>query len=1434
MINRQPYSKAQAKGPWQRKLAAGLLGLALACVPLSAARAFITDTVVANGTSVGQPISATATKNVSVVLANPSLTISEVATLNTAIPGNVQPGDTITYKFTITNTGNITLGTVTLTDGPATPSGGPIATLAPTVGDTTTFTATHVLTAVDIAAGNYSNPVSTQATAASGGNFSANTTVTTSLTFNSSMTLVKTGTLNMGGNDRADVGDVITYQFLITNTGPTPLHNITIADPLVYASLTDNSRMIAMLDGARQDSDPISVGATDHVFTGKQCTATTPISADLIPTIDTVQLDESGLNVERQLVRMSGDSPTLAAGDKIGFLYNLNNTGNVPLTGIVVEQADALAFSNRLDLLAPNAADNSSVIFTRNVTADEIKAGQIIAPAMITAHARGRSTTQNLDSVIALSAIRTYDSIATATIPAPTWPLLNPGQSTTFTGTYALVQADIDNGKVHNTATASALNTLNQTLLSSSSFDVIWPAIHLVKTVAFVKDENLNGFTDAGDTVHYAFAITNTGKVALNNILVTDTSLPGVVFNTTTPLASLAPGATDTTTFTSVYTITQANVNAGEVDNIAKVEATDVNNVKVVGYSDPGIPTGGPLGTPTKSMIAPNPVVTLLKVQSSWTDTNNNAIIDAGDVLHYTFTVANAGNLPLTTVNVTDLLPGVVMVGSPIANLNPGQSDNSTFTASYVITNTDMLNGSVSNQAKATGQYIGGTTSGQVSDLSDNSDPTKNNPTVTAIVTKPVIGLVKRIVSIIDTNNNGVTDVGDTINYAFDIKNTGNVTLTDVYVTDPLIATILPVAHIANLPAGNEVKNAFTAAYVLTATDISNGKVTNQATAFGTFNNAPVSHVSDNSVYGGSNQTVATLGAGIGLIKTFATWVDVNGNGIVDANDEFDYSFAVKNIGSGAITNIWITDPLTTNIYGGGVLGAALPSLAAGATNTTFFTAKYIIKNSDLVAGGVTNQATVHGTSSTNTAISDVSDSQSFYGNAPTYTAITQSPGVALLKTFAGYDDLNSDGVIDLGDRIKYAFTVVNTGNTPLVNLVMTDANAVLGAVVGPINLAIGASDATTFKASHIVTPADVAAGQVSNSATVQASLSGGGFVTDMSDPTSLTGNAPTLVAVVNPAIGFTKVANKSQVKRGEEVLYTITASNLAGGPFQITDIMPPGFAFETGTAMVNGVAKTPVINARNLAFPGLNPTAGKITLTLKLLASTTFSTGKFINNAQLINPNTAAVLAMASATVSITEDSLFDCSDIIGRVFDDKNANGYMDDGETGLAGVRLVTLNGLLVTTDAEGRYHVPCAAIPDAAIGSNFLMKLDTRTLPTGYKLTTENPRDVRVTRGKVVKLNFGASQLREVRVDLTGKAFHAGTNDLTDTWAKGIDQLLDVLGKQRSTLKIVYHLGGEDPDLAQARVSSVEETVNFAWKSGNGAYKLVTTSSVEVGK
>ncbi|WEX11566.1 hypothetical protein [Chelativorans sp. AA-79] len=120
-----------------------------------------------------------------------------------------------------------------------------------------------------------------------------------------------------------------------------------------------------------------------------------------------------------------------------------------------------------------------------------------------------------------------------------------------------------------------------------------------------------------------------------------------------------------------------------------------------------------------------------------------------------------------------------------------------------------------------------------------------------------------------------------------------------------------------------------------------------------------------------------------------------------------------------------------------------------------------------------------------------------------------------------------------------------------------------------------------------------------------------------------------------------------------------------------------------------------------------------------------------------------AAALSFSLLVCASAGAQPLECAEIIGKVFDDQNGNGYQDKGEQGLAGVRIVTPKGWIVITDERGRFHVACADLPEGPTGSNFVMKVDTRSLPTGYRLTTENPRMVRLTAGKLAKLNFGAT-------------------------------------------------------------------------------------------
>ena len=295
---------------------------------------------------------------------------------------------------------------------------------------------------------------------------------------------------------------------------------------------------------------------------------------------------------------------------------------------------------------------------------------------------------------------------------------------------------------------------------------------------------------------------------------------------------------------------------------------------------------------------------------------------------------------------------------------------------------------------------------------------------------------------------------------------------------------------------------------------------------------------------------------------------------------------------------------------------------------------------------------------------------------------------------------------------------------------------------------------------------------------------------------------------------------------------YVILAQKVPFNPARIVDVMPPGFNFVTGSATSNGTKVEPVVEGRNLTFDGLVPDKdGNIKLELVLIATAAVNPGVSVNQAQLVNPKTGQVAATAKARVTILAEAVFDCGDVIGKVFDDQNRNGYQDEGEPGLPAVRVATVHGLLVTSDAEGRFNIPCADIPDADIGSNFILKLDTRTLPTGYHVTTENPRRVRLTRGKVVKLNFGASISRVVKLEINGKVFGPESTALLPKWQAGLDKLVTALEAESSVLEITYR--GSDGELARARLRAVKDAISQRWAAIPQHYDLAIDTRIVSG-
>ncbi len=118
-----------------------------------------------------------------------------------------------------------------------------------------------------------------------------------------------------------------------------------------------------------------------------------------------------------------------------------------------------------------------------------------------------------------------------------------------------------------------------------------------------------------------------------------------------------------------------------------------------------------------------------------------------------------------------------------------------------------------------------------------------------------------------------------------------------------------------------------------------------------------------------------------------------------------------------------------------------------------------------------------------------------------------------------------------------------------------------------------------------------------------------------------------------------------------------------------------------------------------------------------------------------------AALKNRGTAAAETAGDPNFSRSLVVGKVFSDINGDGVQQEGESGIPGVRIASVSGLLVKTDRFGRYHLDDRQVERFVRGRSFILKVDPSTLPPGSTFTTENPRVVRLTQGMMPKMNFG---------------------------------------------------------------------------------------------
>ncbi|UZD21773.1 DUF7507 domain-containing protein [Algoriphagus halophytocola] len=686
------------------------------------------------------------------------------------------------------------------------------------------------------------------------------------------------------------------------------------------------------------------------------------------------------------------------------------------------------------------------------------------------------------------------------------------------------------------------------------------PSINLVKTAEVESEDDCY---DTGDSVTYTFVITNTGNVTLNSVTLEEVNFTGtgdlsdVNFEGTSMGSSegtLKPG--ETATYTASYIITLDDTNARFINNQARATGIFVET-EVQDLSGESIDSD----VETQVDLCQRPAIELLK-DGVFNDENQDGFGNVGETISYTFTVSNTGNVTLSNIMVTD--PMVTVNGGPIS-LAPGASDNTTFTATYVLTQDDIDNGYVVNTALAQGTSP---TNEVVEDESSDPTPVENPSTEcetcteTEIPQNPAIELLKDGV-FNDENQDGFGNVGETISYTFTVSNTGNVTLSNIMVTDPMVTVN---GGPISLAPGVSDNTTFTATYVLTQDDIDNGYVVNTALAQGTSpkdevvedeSSDPTPVENPSTECETCTETEIPQNPAIELLKD-GVFNDENQDGFGNVGETISYTFTVSNTGNVTLSNIMVTDPMVT-VNGGPI------SLAPGVSDNTTFTATYVLTQDDIDNGYVVNTALAQGTSPKDEVVEDESSDPTPVENPSTEcetcteTEIPQNPAIELLKDGV-FNDENQDGFGNVGETISYTFTVSNTGNVTLSNIMVTDPMVTVNG--GPISLAPGVSDNTTFTATYVLTQDDIDNGYVVNTALAQGTSPTNEVVEDeSSDPTPVENPSTECETCTeteipqNPAIQIVKSDNGAEVNAaGDVITYTLTVTNT--GNVTLTKVM--------------------------------------------------------------------------------------------------------------------------------------------------------------------------------------------------------------------------------------------------------------------------------------
>jgi hypothetical protein len=432
-------------------------------------------------------------------------------------------GTVVNYHYVITNTGNVPLTGVTLTEigfsgtGTAPAPDCAVAALAP--GAVSSCEASYTVTAADVLAGTVTNTARAQGADPGGNVQTADASVTLAAAPVPGLELTKTAFPLVA--DQA--GETITYTFALRNSGNVAITGATIAEDSFNGSgtlppVTCPGAAFPLLPGAGVTCQAVEYTVTQADIDGgvpltNTATATGTLAGggtvDSAPDTATVLALQ---NPHLDVIKAAGPTTVDLAGDVVTYRFTVFNNGNTTVDDLAIDED---AFS-----------------------------GTGTAPTLVC-----ETTT------------------------------LAPGDETTCEGTYADTQADIDARQITNIGHATGA-TPTGTLVESLPDDAVVGVVP-VEGMTLTKTASPTTVKAAGETLTYSYLVTNTGNQTITDLSIVEVfNGAGPAPTPSCPTTTLAVGAF--TTCTATYTVTAADLATGTITNTAHAAGTLPNENDVV------------------------------------------------------------------------------------------------------------------------------------------------------------------------------------------------------------------------------------------------------------------------------------------------------------------------------------------------------------------------------------------------------------------------------------------------------------------------------------------------------------------------------------------------------------------------------------------------------------------------------------------------------------------------------------------------------------------------------------------------------------------------------------------------------------------------------------------------------------------------------------